>query len=86
MDRIGAAGARHADIFVDLEIRLDRPHAFADEIGFVGLEPVQRQLVLFGVAGDRLDVQLVGGAENTDGDFAAVGDEDLLDRHCLSVR
>ncbi len=77
MDRIGAGNAGDADIFVDLQIRLDRALALADQVGLVGLEPVQRQLVLFGVAGDRLDVQFVGRAKHPDGDFAAVGDEDL---------
>jgi len=36
--------------FVDLQIGLDRAFALADQIGLVGLEPVQRQLVLFGIA------------------------------------
>jgi hypothetical protein len=42
---------------------------------------VQRQLVLFGIAGDGLDIELVGRAEHANGDFAAIGDEDFLDRH-----
>ena len=81
MDRIGAAQPRHADVLVDLEIGLDRALALADEVRLVRLEAVERELVLLGVAGDGLDVELVRGAENADRDFAAVGDEDLLDLH-----
>ena len=47
----------------------------------IGLETVQRQLVLGGIDGDRLDAELVGGAQDTDGDFAAVGNEEFLDLH-----
>ena len=81
VDRIGARDAGDADILVDLQVGLDRALALADQIGLVGLEAVQRQLVLFGIAGDGLDVQLVGRAKHADGDFAAIGDEDFLDRH-----
>ena len=81
MDGIGAGQPGDADQFVDLQIASTGPRcALADQIGLVGLEAVQRQLVLFGIDGDGLDAELVGGAEHADGDFAAVGDEDLLDR------
>ena len=51
----------------------------ADLVGFVRLEAVQRMFVLFGPDRDGLDAELVGGAEHADGDFGAVGDEDLGD-------
>ena len=53
--------------------------AAADLVGLVGLEAVQRELVLLGPDRDRLDAELVGGAEHADGDLGAVGDEDLGD-------
>ena len=52
-----------------------------DLVGLVGLEAVQRVFVLLGPDGDRLEPELVGGAEDADGDFGAVGDKDLGDRH-----
>ena len=50
-----------------------------DLVGLVGLEAVQRELVLLGLDRDGLDAELVGGAEHADGDLGAVGDEDLGD-------
>ena len=52
-----------------------------DLIALVGLEAVQRIFVLLGPDGDRLQAELVGGAEDADGDFGTVGDEDLGDGH-----
>jgi hypothetical protein len=54
VDGVRPRDAGDADIFIDLEVRLDRPLAFTDQIGLVGLEPVQRQLVLFGKDRDGL--------------------------------
>ena len=42
MDRIRAAFAGDANDFINRKIGLDRAHAFADAIGFVCFEPVQR--------------------------------------------
>ena len=53
------------------EIGLDRPQALADLVGLVGLEAVQGELVLLGEDRDRLHAQLVGGAEDADGDLAS---------------
>ena len=70
---------------VDRQIGFDRPHLLrqmrplADQVGLVGLEAVQRQLVLLGIDRDGLQAELVGGAEDADGDFGAIGDEKLLD-------
>ena len=53
--------------------------ALADLVGLVDLEAVQRQLVLFGEDGDGADGEFIGGAQDADGDFGAVGDEQLAD-------
>ena len=83
MDRVGAREFRDADHLVDRQIALDRAQvalqmvATAHLIALVGLEPVQRKLVLLGPDCDRLDAEFVGRAKDTDGDFGPVGDENF---------
>jgi hypothetical protein len=45
---------------------------------------VQRAAVHFGEHGHRADAQLAAGADDADGDFAAVGDQDFFE-HGLSI-
>ena len=52
MDGVGAGQPGDADIFGDLQIGLDRAESLADQVGLVGLEAVQRQLVFLGKDGD----------------------------------
>ena len=56
----------------------------ADAIGEVGELDVQGVLVGVGVDGDRLDAELLTGADDSDGDFAAIGDEDSLEHDAAS--
>jgi len=79
MHGIGARFAGDADDVVDGQIGLHRPQPLADEPGFIGLEAVQGELVLARIDGDAGDAQLAGGADDADGDLAAVGDEQLAD-------
>ena len=58
-----------------VEVRLHRSLALADEVGFVGLVPVEREAVLFGVHGHGLFAQFRARAEDADGDLAPVGDK-----------
>jgi hypothetical protein len=44
---------------------------------------MQRKPIFMGVHGDRANPQLVGGTKNPDGNFAAVGGEQLVDRSDL---
>ena len=87
MDGIGARRLCDANYFLDRQVALDRPHVLVemrsapDLIALIRLEAVQRILVLLGPDGDRLQSQLIGGAEDADGNFGAVGDEDLGDGH-----
>ena len=70
----------------DVEIGADRLAGLADAVGLVGLEAVQGEAVFVRVDGDGADAQLVGRAEDADGDLAAVGDEQFLERRERSVR
>ena len=72
---IDARPARHADDVVHVAVGLDRRAPGDDEIALVGGEAVERAAVLVGVDGDRPQLQLLGGADDADGDLAAVGDE-----------
>ena len=57
----------------------------ANHISLIGLLPVHAHAVLVREDSNSLEGQLVGGTEDTDGDLAAVGDEDLLEVHDAAV-
>jgi len=71
----------HSDVddLLSGEVRANGRLSLADEERLVGLIAVQRAKVLLGVDGDRLDVELCRSTEDTDGNLAAVGREDLAD-------
>src|SRR4029077_13744892 len=72
VDGVDAALFRERHDPVDVEIGLDRSLALANEIRFVSLEAMQAEAILVGIYGGSPDLQLVGGAKNTDRDFAAI--------------
>ena len=73
---------RERDDRWNVQVRLDRLARLADEIGLVRLEAVQGVAVLMGINGDSPNPQLMGAAKHTDGNLAAIGDEQLGDlRH-----
>ena len=72
-----ASRCASATIAGDVEVAADRLAGLADAVGLVGLEPVQGEAVLVRIDGDGADAQLVGRAEDPDGDLAAVGDHQL---------
>ena len=76
MDHVHAAFACEGDDALDIEIRTNRPLALADDISLVGLEAVHGVAVLLRVDRDGSHAELGGCAEDADGDFAAVGDEE----------
>ena len=78
MDRVDALLLGQRDDAVDVEIGLDRALALADQIGLVGLEAVQREAILLRIDGDGAHAQFVGGAEDADGDFAAIQCEEFF--------
>ncbi len=61
----------------DIEISPNRLSDLADLIRFVGLEPMQREAILVGIDGDRSDSQFVGGTEDANRNFAAIGNQQL---------
>ncbi len=77
VDRICPAFLGDADDFINRQICGDRSHAFADLIGLVRLEPVQAQLVFFGIDGDSLLAHFIGSAHHADGNFPTVRDQDF---------
>ena len=79
MHGVDARLGRDANDVGDVEIRLDRPLALADQIAFVGLGPVQRKAVFLRVDRDRANAELGRRTHHTNRDFAAIGDEHALD-------
>ena len=75
MDGVSARQLCHPDDFLDRQIAFDRPHVFGQMrpapnlIGLIRLETVQRQRVFLRPYRHGFHAKLVGGAENTDGDF-----------------
>jgi hypothetical protein len=74
VDRIRARGLGDADHLVNGQISRHRPQTGADAIGFICLETVQAQFVLFGIDRHRGFAHFAGSPHDADGNFAAVGD------------
>jgi hypothetical protein len=87
MDRVRTRQLCNADHLVDRQVAFDRAkipfqvRTTADLVGFIRLEPVQCELVLFRPDGDGFHPQFVGGAEHANGNFRTVGDKNLGNRH-----
>ena len=75
MDGVNLVLPGEADDGIDVEIRLDRLAGPADTIRLIGLEAMQSVAVLVRVNRDCANPQFVSGAEDTNGDFTAIGDE-----------
>ena len=75
------------DNLVTSKVRSNRSvlATLANHISLIGLLSVHAHAVLVREDGYGLEGQLVGGTEDTDGDLAAVGDEDLLEVHDAAV-
>ena len=63
----------------NVEVGLDRALACSDLISLIGFEAVQGQAIFLRVDGYGAQAQLIGGAKNPDGDFAAVGRQKFAD-------
>ena len=77
MDRVAPRLRGDCDQLLDVEIGPGSGQA--ELVGFIRLEAVQAQFVLFGKDRDRLFAHFVGGAHDTDGDFTTVGNQDLFE-------
>ncbi len=78
MDHVDAFFEGEGDDAFDVEVGGDGAFSLADQVGFVGFEAVDGVAVLVGVDGDGAEAEFVRGTEDANGDFTAVGDEDLL--------
>ena len=80
---------RRADDAVGAHVAV-RALGAADADGLVGQLHMQRLHISLRVDGQGLDAQFAAGADDAEGDFAAISDEDLLDhkqryRRCSST-
>jgi hypothetical protein len=79
VDRVGADGDGQIDDPARVEIVADRVAGLADLVALVRLQAVHRVAILRHVDPDAADAELVGRAEGTDRDLAAIGDKQALD-------
>src|SRR5579864_3257984 len=79
MDRFGTTVVRDLDDALELQVRLRR-RCGADVVRLVGVADVDGGPVSVRVDRRGLDAQLTARAHDTDRDFAAVGDENLLEK------
>ena len=77
MHGVGTGLARDPEDFLDVEIGAYGPAVNADAVRFVGLEAMQRELVLLGEYRHAGLAHFVRRAEHPNGDFPAVGDKNL---------
>ena len=78
-DRCGFARGARAAVAYGIEVgdgALDGEWA-----GLVSFARAEGECVVFGVDGDGAEAELGGGADDADGDFVAVGDEEAGQRH-----
>ena len=78
MDGIDIVLLADADDVLDVEVGIDRFLALTHKIRLVGAAAVQGQDVFFRINGDRADAHLMAGAENSDGNLAAIWHQDLV--------
>ena len=78
VDGIRAGDLGSGDDAVDLKVGL-LAGGGADADGFVGELDVHGIDVGLGVDGDGFDIQLAAGADDAEGDFAAIGDQDAFE-------
>ncbi len=84
MNRIHIRDFSRADDPVNAQVTFRRRRA-ADANGFIGHLHVHRVGIHFGINGHRPDIQFLAGANNPNGDFTAIGDQNFL-KHGFSVK
>ena len=60
---------------VDIEIRLNRLFARANQVAFIGLEAVQCKAVFGGINSDGANAHFCGSAHHANGNLASIGDK-----------
>ena len=84
MDGVHPLVERDVDDALDVQVGPDRALVRIELIGLVGLRAMDGQAIFLRIDGNGPDAELVGGAKDTNGDLAAVGNQQLfegLDRH-----
>ena len=84
MNRVHVRDFRRADDAVNAQITFRR-RRFADANGFVGQLHVHGIGIRLRINGHGADVQFLAGADDPNGDFAAIGDQNFF-KHGLSVK
>jgi hypothetical protein len=84
MDHRDALLFGQRDDALDIEVGSDRAFGGIQRVRLVRLEAMDGKTVLFGEDRDRAQAEFIGGAEDTDRDFAAVGGHHFS-RACGSV-
>ncbi len=82
MDGVGAGVPRHLQYGIDIEIGVGGT-AFAQGHGFIRFQHMGQFGIVFRVDGHGGNLLLATGANNAAGNFAAVGNQYLVD-HCAS--
>jgi len=70
-----------ADIFINLQIGLNRPQTLSDQVRLVSFKSMQRQFIFFGKNRNGSNVHFIGRAEHANSNFTSVGNEDFFDLH-----
>ena len=83
--RVGAGLLRRGDDLADVEVGVPGRRA-VERVRLVGEPHEQRVAVGLGIDGDTADAGVPTGADHADGDLAAVGDQDFLQRCGLRHR
>ena len=83
MNRINIGDLCGADDPIDLEVTL-RAWRGSDADGFIGELNMEAFHVRLGIDSDGLDAELLASSDDSEGDFASIGDEDFLE-HCVTV-
>ena len=79
---IATSGFCRLDHCLDIEVRARSGAVQRDRL--IGAADVERTGVVLGVNGDGADSQFSCGANDSDGDLAAIRDQELVDRHSVS--
>ena len=79
VDGVHAPALGQVDDGRNVQIGPQRRLVFADKIGLIGLGAEKAVRVLVGVHSHRVEAQVVASAENTNGDFSAICDQNLVE-------
>ena len=80
VDGVHMAALGQVDDGGNIQIGAQGAQLFTHLVGFVGLGAEQAVGILFGIHRHSAQIQVRAGAEHTDGDLAAVGHQNFLDR------